>query len=257
MKKILFFLFLIPILAIGGFIGIKNAVALDQSQQYYQIDLRVGDGELVNTNIMLRSSGDYSIDTIKKELRGELYNFSGEKLSSTNLDYPEEGEIVSVKLPYSIVGREIKVIDNKTNNELLSINISLFAKMCGDGECQEQENFVSCPDDCPSGGSDRKCDEQTDGICDPDCRPASFDPDWPNCDPSVAGQVKQDVQTNENAVNKYKTDFKKIAQQEDVKKEAPSGTSNIQRIIIWIAIMVVVVVVFVIVMRIKERDDEM
>jgi hypothetical protein len=44
--------------------------------------------------------------------------------------------------------------------------------ICGDGKCDETENFVRCPKDCPSGVADGYCDRVYDGICDPDCSPA-------------------------------------------------------------------------------------
>jgi hypothetical protein len=38
-----------------------------------------------------------------------------------------------------------------------------------DNTCQENENVISCPKDCPSGGKDLYCDRIQDDICDPDC----------------------------------------------------------------------------------------
>lgn len=35
--------------------------------------------------------------------------------------------------------------------------------------CEENENYVSCEQDCPSGSKDGWCDRKTDGKCDPDC----------------------------------------------------------------------------------------
>lgn len=47
----------------------------------------------------------------------------------------------------------IKVICNKN-------------KVC---EIDKSENYLSCPEDCPSGSADNYCDMVKDGICDPDC----------------------------------------------------------------------------------------
>lgn len=41
---------------------------------------------------------------------------------------------------------------------------------CGDGLCGFPENHASCPQDCPSGGSDEYCDAVQDLKCDKDCR---------------------------------------------------------------------------------------
>ncbi|RLE30841.1 hypothetical protein DRJ54_01825 [Candidatus Acetothermia bacterium] len=42
---------------------------------------------------------------------------------------------------------------------------------CGNGVCEPnfQENYKTCPRDCPSGSPDNYCDKQIDGRCDPDC----------------------------------------------------------------------------------------
>jgi len=43
-------------------------------------------------------------------------------------------------------------------------------------ECESNENYLNCPEDCPSGSSDGICDLMQDGICDPDCE-KNADPD--------------------------------------------------------------------------------
>jgi len=43
--------------------------------------------------------------------------------------------------------------------------------ICGDGKCNfPNENYETCPKDCPSGGYDNFCDRIKDGKCDPDCK---------------------------------------------------------------------------------------
>ncbi|MEM0360106.1 MAG: hypothetical protein QXK06_02065 [Candidatus Diapherotrites archaeon] len=37
------------------------------------------------------------------------------------------------------------------------------------GKCESQENFLSCPQDCPLSEKDNYCYAFTDGTCDPDC----------------------------------------------------------------------------------------
>jgi len=37
------------------------------------------------------------------------------------------------------------------------------------GRCESDENYMTCPKDCPSGSRDGYCDGVEDGICDPDC----------------------------------------------------------------------------------------
>jgi hypothetical protein len=49
--------------------------------------------------------------------------------------------------------------------------------LCGNKACDKpQENYLTCPQDCPSGAKDGYCDKVNDGRCDPDCA-AGEDPD--------------------------------------------------------------------------------
>jgi hypothetical protein len=43
-------------------------------------------------------------------------------------------------------------------------------------EPNKGENYITCPEDCPSGSADGVCDLVKDGRCDPDCAPGT-DPD--------------------------------------------------------------------------------
>jgi hypothetical protein len=43
-------------------------------------------------------------------------------------------------------------------------------------DCEPGENYLNCPEDCGTGGSDSICDAASDGKCDPDCEQAA-DPD--------------------------------------------------------------------------------
>jgi putative hemolysin len=46
---------------------------------------------------------------------------------------------------------------------------TIFKPKCGDGVCDEEENYRSCQKDCPSGSLDGYCDGVKDEVCDPDC----------------------------------------------------------------------------------------
>lgn len=48
--------------------------------------------------------------------------------------------------------------------------------LCENKICDSEENYKTCPDDCPSGGKDSYCDKVKDGICDSDCA-SGEDPD--------------------------------------------------------------------------------
>ncbi len=45
-----------------------------------------------------------------------------------------------------------------------------LSKLCNkDGKCNNNENYLSCPQDCPLNKKDNYCLAQADGTCDPDC----------------------------------------------------------------------------------------
>lgn len=48
--------------------------------------------------------------------------------------------------------------------------------LCGNGVCNKEESYRSCPKDCPSGVKDDYCDKVRDGRCDLDCS-VKEDPD--------------------------------------------------------------------------------
>lgn len=54
---------------------------------------------------------------------------------------------------------------------------------CGNGICNENENYYSCEKDCISGEKDNYCDNEKDKKCDPDC--INTDPDCENNDQAL------------------------------------------------------------------------
>ncbi len=48
-------------------------------------------------------------------------------------------------------------------------DVPFLEYVCGNGVCEPQESYESCPNDCKSGGKDDYCDKISDGICDADC----------------------------------------------------------------------------------------
>lgn len=81
----------------------------------------------------------------------------------------------SMQMPYYETGSQINLYDSN-DKMVLSVDISDYAKLCGDNVCEENENAGTCPSDCRSGVKDGVCDRVKDGTCDPDCA-KSADPD--------------------------------------------------------------------------------
>lgn len=69
-------------------------------------------------------------------------------------------------------------------------------KNCGDKECDLQENFASCPQDCFSGTRDGYCVCSSDFICDPDCQ-RTGDPD---CICNMDGKCEVGIENYGNCI---------------------------------------------------------
>ncbi len=60
-------------------------------------------------------------------------------------------------------------------------------RLCNsDKTCNENENYLSCPSDCPLNKPDGYCVNKGDGVCDPDCV-EGFDPDCRPAKPAGNG----------------------------------------------------------------------
>ncbi len=73
--------------------------------------------------------------------------------------------------------REYEITIDGSTEKVSFCNNDGQCQPCLEGLCENIENHLTCPEDCPSGGKDNYCDLQRDGICDPDCEDYDFDCD--------------------------------------------------------------------------------
>lgn len=75
------------------------------------------------------------------------------------------------------------VLENGEEVEVTKLmELDFRAGKCGDGFCAAlEENYETCPQDCPSGSFDMYCDKVKDGICDPDCVEQEMLEEDPDC----------------------------------------------------------------------------
>jgi len=74
---------------------------------------------------------------------------------------------------------------------------------CGNNECNLNENFLNCPQDCPSGLKDGYCAPLWDFACDPDCGRAND----PNCICNMDGICELEFENHTNCPNDCPPDF--------------------------------------------------
>lgn len=77
------------------------------------------------------------------------------------------------------------IVVYKNNEAVISKEISFCNKNkkcepCVGNNCEIMENYLTCPEDCKSGGKDYYCDLAEDNKCDPDC--SNLDKDCKDCD---------------------------------------------------------------------------
>ena len=86
------------------------------------------------------------------------------------------------------------VVRTSTGQTSYSNDLTTTVKAAPNGVCEptKGENYITSPEDCPSGSSDGLCDQVKDGRCDPDCT-STADVDC------LCGNGKCDVQYGESA----------------------------------------------------------
>ena len=79
---------------------------------------------------------------------------------------------IPITLPYL---KEAKTLSFEHGTSVLAR--ADLSQLCNkDGKCNNNENYLSCPEDCQLNKKDNYCLAQADGTCDPDCA-QGIDPD--------------------------------------------------------------------------------
>jgi hypothetical protein len=167
--------------------------------RFYEIELDYDNGEIKPINKNLKNA--FVSERIYPEsgygLR--LVSFNGEELYNTSFGFgleisvtpPQECMIngtvdpekcpdhvsyirlnessESINVPYYPMGKSILIYDS--GELVLDIDVSEYSNFCGNGKCDDSEDYFTCPNECDSGKEDGYCDGLDDRKCDPDCEP--------------------------------------------------------------------------------------
>lgn len=123
----------------------------------------LNDVMVVNGNPTMSSEGDYTL---------KLLDSSGNAINSQFA--PIEFFISGIgDVNTTLVESRFSKFENARKLRVLHNDKVIFESpiaLCDNNKmCDNYENSLSCPNDCPSGSSDKYCDHQKDGKCDPDC----------------------------------------------------------------------------------------
>lgn len=129
--------------------------------------VRLMDFSIIDGKENYLPSGDFSLqimdnkDNLLKEIRFNV-NF----IIFTDPPQRLEHVPVNIRTFYMENADKIKLLHSK---KILFEGVISEFSCNNDSVCNNYENFISCPKDCPSGSKDRYCDKVFDKICDPDC----------------------------------------------------------------------------------------
>lgn len=171
-------------------------VSMAEEGKLYQLDIEYDKGTLILKDIIVKP-GFVPDRKIQPDIgyRLEVISFDESIMNSFKFDTPNiifaEGTVelnnvnFTLLVDYFKAGSKINIY-NPDNEKVLEIDVSHFAKTCGNNICDSYESYEDCPSDCQSGGKDDYCDKLKDNICDPDCM-ANEDSD---CKEGIPGQFK-------------------------------------------------------------------
>jgi len=74
----------------------------------------------------------------------------------------------TVEIAYNPLAKNINFY-NPQGKMVFFADLTQFLQDCGNGVCDNNENYSNCPQDCRSGVKDGYCDGAADGVCDSDC----------------------------------------------------------------------------------------
>ncbi|MEM2918265.1 MAG: PKD domain-containing protein [Candidatus Altiarchaeota archaeon] len=170
--------------SIDGFLSNeKNFSTKSLSVGKHEISLKVTDANLQTLEEKVE------IEVMDSQLR-VLITPLKDRIYSYGVEIPIEYKILGGKEPYILnwyldgrkidnirelpVGKHIlslTVFDATENSASDSVNLTIVDICNFDDICnfEQGENFLNCPEDCPSGARDNYCDAQSDSKCDPDC----------------------------------------------------------------------------------------
>lgn len=242
MKKLIY-AFVFAVLLFGISSNIKPAMAEESPGRYYKVELikQENDSIRVNNYNIIVSLGSVPLMEEKNALLAELYSLSDEKLLQSYFAMPEEGNYF-LSIPYKANGKEIKILSSDSGEELLKINVQVFAKVCGDKECQGHESYENCSEDCPSGSADDYCDHIEDGVCDFDCQNIK------DADTDCTGENPATVQAELKKRLGLNDDGKKIGAEEENGFKSIPKTKNLA-MFIGLIVAAVLVIIFLFVRR--------
>lgn len=173
------------------------------AEKGYMLELNSLDGAITFSQVRVTETTIPTESTQENAFSAELIDVAGNQIYKTSFNPIAYGPFTIV-LPYLKNIKEI-IIRDPSGSEQLRIPVLQFADTCKNSVCDPQESYETCPEDCPSGGSDDYCDERDDNWCDPDC-PKEADPD---CRTEVTAQKQPEEvirgeiareETEENAV---------------------------------------------------------
>lgn len=116
-------------------------------QRHYEISLELKGNALVLDHVYVIGGKAPARIEPENGYRMEISSFENQILDS--FKFSMFGNKTTVRTPYFENGKRIEIFDQK-GIRASDIDVGRFAKKCGNNVCEQTENSISCPRDCPS-----------------------------------------------------------------------------------------------------------
>jgi hypothetical protein len=225
------------------------------AQKVLYVELVVGKDDQVLLKELSIKEGRPSIKARPGAYSVELWDSDDAVLGSTSIEVSfsfayhgvdghifveRNSSVVSARFPY-MDGAKYFVFKHR-NKVLLKEELNPY--ICDDnGVCDNYENSVSCPADCPTGGSDGYCDHVEDNRCDPDCAPQA-DPDCEGGKPIITEPA---CDTIGNGICD--------AECEDVDPDCIEEVEPDNSLLIVLGIVFIAIIAFLIYMKFTKKEE--
>tara|TARA_Y100000310_G_C20608788_1_gene776917 strand:+ start:649 stop:1365 length:717 start_codon:yes stop_codon:yes gene_type:complete len=168
-------LFLISITLVQGIQVVKESPQEIRLNEIIEIEIHISNPSNTEKEFTIEEVLPQNIEVIKPT---KVFTKRNDGLTVNYYEWitkvsPNKIKTITYKIKPLSLGEytlgSTQVIDNSNLETSESNQITFNVNCISNNICDENENSITCSEDCSAGSSDGICDYKADGICDPDC----------------------------------------------------------------------------------------